>query len=78
MNWVKNLAGLGGFYNVVLVKPITSMLVREHLTMTEHCFVSQKLSLPRIYDGAYINFLIGSTNTGNPAALRGQFDFIWE
>lgn len=78
VNWVTNTSGLGGFYNVVLVKPITSMMVREVNTMTEHCLVSQKLSLPRIYDGAYINFLIGAQNTGNPAVLRGQFDFIWE
>lgn len=78
VNWVTNTSGLGGFYNVVLVKPITSMVVREVNTMTEHCLISEKLSLPRIYDGAYINFLIGALNTGNPAVLRGQFDFIWE
>jgi hypothetical protein len=77
INWITNATSVGGFYCAVLVKPLTTFLIREVNTMTEHCLISQKTSLPRIYDGAYLNFLLFAVNTGNPATLRGQFDFVW-
>ncbi len=79
INWITNLAALGGFYAAVLVKPLTSMMLREPLTMTEVSLVHHKASMPRIYDGAYVNFLLqaSSSGTGSPGVMRGEFDFIW-
>jgi hypothetical protein len=79
VNWITNQAALGGFYCAALVKPLTSMMLREPLTMTEQSLVMHKASLPRVFDGAYINFLLqaSAAGTGNPGAIRGEFDFIW-
>ncbi len=79
VNWVMNGGSFGGFYALVLVKPLTTMMIREPLTMTEHSLIHHKAGLPRVYDGAYINFLLqaSSTGTGNPGVIRGEFDFIW-
>lgn len=77
INYVLNAAAMGGFYAICLVKPLTTMMLRENTAHTEKCLISNHLSLPRIYPGAYINFLLFSNGTGNPAIIRGQFDFIW-
>lgn len=79
VNWVMNLGSFGGFYAVVLVKPLTSLMIREPLTMTEHSLIHHKAALPRIYDGAYINFMLQASTggTGNPGVMRGELDFIW-
>ena len=79
VNWITNQGSLGGFYAIVLVKPLTTMMIREPLTMTEHSLIHQKASLPLVYDGAYINFMLqaSTAGTGNPGVMRGEFDFIW-
>jgi hypothetical protein len=33
--------------------------------------------MPRVYDGAYINFLLQAVGSGNPGVLRGELDFVW-
>lgn len=79
INWITNQASLGGFYAAVLVKPLASMMLREPLTMTETSLIHHKASMPRIYDGAYINFLLqaSANGTSSPGVIRGEFDFIW-
>ena len=77
VNWVTNLASLGGFYALVLIKPLTTIMLREALTMTEHSLVKAKFLIPRIYDGAYINFILQAVGSGNPGVMRGELDFIW-
>ena len=77
INWIINLGALGGFYAAVLVKPLTTMMLREPLTMTEHSLLHHKSTMPRIYDGAYINFLLQSSSSGSPGVVRGEFDFVW-
>lgn len=77
VNWVTNLASLGGFYAIVLIKPLTTMMLREALTMTEHSLVQDKFLIPRVYDGAYINFILQAVGSGNPGAIRGEVDLIW-
>ena len=67
----------GGLFAIVLVSPITTMLMREGLTMTERCLMSQYLTLPKIDEGAYLNLLLYMQSTSNPGVLRGQLDFIW-
>ena len=77
VNWVTNLASLGGFYALVLVKPLATMMLREPLTMTEHSLLHHKAGLPRVHDGAYINFFLQAVGSGNPGVLRGELDFVW-
>ena len=77
INYVTNLTSLGGFYCICLCKPIASMMQQEPLTITEKSLVTSQMSMPRIYDGAYLNALIASSSTGAPGSIRGQFDFIW-
>lgn len=77
INYVLNAAAMGGFFAICLCKPLATLMQREALTYTEKCLISNHLSLPRIYPGAYINFLIFATNSGNPSTVRGQLDFIW-
>ncbi len=77
INYVTNITPLGGFFAVCLCKPLATLMQREALTYTEKCLITAQLGLPRIYPGAYINFLIFATNSGNPSTVRGQLDFIW-
>jgi hypothetical protein len=77
INYVTNAAGLGGFFAACLCKPLTTLMQREPLTMTEKCLITQQLTLPRIYPGAYLNFLLLAGGTGNPSTIRGQLDFVW-
>jgi hypothetical protein len=78
INYVTNLSAMGGFYAICLCKPLTTLMQREALTMTEKCLVSQQTTMPRIYPGAYLNFLMFANNSGNPSTVRGQLDFITE
>ena len=77
INYVTNAAGLGGFFAVCLCKPLASLMQREALTMTEKCLITAQLSMPRIYPGAYLNFLLFAGSFGNPSTIRGQLDFVW-
>ena len=69
---------VGGFMSLVLVKPLASILLREAATWTERPrFMTAGGSLPRIYDGAFLNFIFQTSGTGNPATVRGALTFTW-
>jgi hypothetical protein len=67
----------GGLAVLVLVKPIASVLTREANVPCEWDFFLMKSGLPRIYDGAVLNF-IGSVN-GSVASqiITGDITAIW-
>ena len=67
----------GGFCAVVLVQTLASFLIRETNTVTEHFFLKHKPSLPRIKDGAYLNFAFSSGVAAASAAIRGELEFYW-
>lgn len=77
INSVTNLASMGGFLSLVLVRPITTVMIREGAVQTERCLISNFLTLPRIYDGAYLNWLALTSGTASPGTLRGQLDFVY-
>ena len=77
INAVTLLTAPGGLFAIVLVKPITQMLIREGLCVTERCLISQFTSLPKIEPGAYLNLLLFTNVNSNPGNIRGQLDFIW-
>lgn len=71
-------APAGGFVNLVLVKPLASTIVREASTWTEKTtFITQAGNAPRIYDGAFLNFIFQTSGTSNPATVRGKLGFTW-
>ena len=69
---------VGGFMSLVLVKPLASILLREAATWTERpSFMTKGGALPRIYDGAFLNFVFQTSGTGNPATVRGALTYTW-
>jgi hypothetical protein len=68
----------GGFMSFVLVRPLCRILVLEASTWTEKAtFLDDGGVMPRIYDGAFLNFIYQTSGTGNPATVRGALTFTW-
>lgn len=51
----------GGFSHAVLVKPLATLTVHEQNTFSEVSYVSDKMTLPEVKDGACLHFLAQST-----------------
>lgn len=68
----------GGLGTLVLLKPIADFTIREIRAPSETEFVSFKAGLPKIQDGAYLNF-IGTSAGGSLATttICGYAEFIW-
>lgn len=75
INSITNSSGLGGFYCIVLAKPLTTLNIYEQNTVSEVNFINDKFSIPRIYDGAYIHCIMkqGAAATGS---YTGEFLFL--
>ncbi len=69
---------VSGSYTVALYKEIARFPVTTLGVAAERDFLNQLPSLPRIYDGAALYFLVGS-GAATPAnsAFSGNLDFIW-
>lgn len=69
---------VSGSYTVALYKEIARFPVTTLGVAAERDFLNQLPSLPRIYDGAALYFLVGS-GAATPAnsAFSGHLDFIW-
>jgi hypothetical protein len=68
----------GGLAALVLVKPIAVLMTRETTAWAEFDFIMNKPSLPRIYDGAYLNLLAMSSASIAAVPLIGEMTFIWD
>lgn len=68
-------AANGGIAALVLVKPITNFFVRELVSPFEREFFKDMATLPRIQEGAYLNFI--ARPTGTSITFAGQADFTW-
>lgn len=67
----------GGVFALVAVKPIASIHTKDTSgTPFEIDYVAEKLALPRILNGAYLNF-IGHSSIAATPALIGELEFIW-
>jgi hypothetical protein len=67
-----------GEYSVVVCKPILTLPITTLGVMAEREFLNQLPSLPRIYDGACLNWMIYSGgNTPTNSAIYGHLDFAW-
>jgi len=73
-----SISYVSGTYCVALYKEIARFPVTTLGVSAERDFLNQLPSLPRIYDGAALYFVIGS-GAATPAnsAFSGHLDFIW-
>lgn len=67
----------GGFFAIVLVKPLAHIQIREQNVPAEVYWLQHRGCMPRIYDGAYLNFIFQAAASGSPAVLRGHLEFVW-
>jgi hypothetical protein len=67
----------GGIGALVLVKPIAQTMLRELTAPVERDFFIDIPSMPRILDGAYLNYLILPSNTIAARAITGTLDLVW-
>jgi hypothetical protein len=67
----------GGLAALVLVRPIANLMTREATAWAEFDFIKDKPSMPRIYDGAYLNFLVMPSATIAAIPLLGEITTIW-
>jgi hypothetical protein len=75
---VQLASGVGGFGIMVLVKPLFTMSAAELSSTVEKNFLREQAALPRILDGAFLNYFFNlSANTNNVIPLIGQAQFIW-
>ena len=68
---------MGGFCNLILVKPLASLVVRERNTQAEKILLPQNANCPEVKSGAYLNFLTLNGATATYAPLRGFVQFAW-
>lgn len=70
-------AAVGGFVNIVLCKPLFTLPIWEGLTVAEKNFGRQTMPLPKIEDGAFLQWLALAGNTTGETIVHGQLEFIW-
>jgi hypothetical protein len=68
----------GGFGVMVLVKPLFTMSANELSSTVEKNFLREQAALPRILDGAFLNYIFNiSTQTSGLLPMVGQAQFVW-
>lgn len=74
---ITNLTGTGGLGSLVLVKPLVSHAIFEVNTPHEVEFVRDRPSLPRVYDGAYLNMMVLCSASVAAGTLVGRLTTVW-
>lgn len=74
---ITNITGTGGLGTLVLVKPIASHTIWEINTAHEVEFVRDRPTLPRIYDGAYLNMIALVAGAISGGTLTGRLTTMW-
>lgn len=79
INYIRNATSyVSGEYSVALVKEIARFPLSTLGLAAERNFLYEMPSLPRIYDGAALYFLVGSgVATPASSAFSGHLDFVW-
>lgn len=69
---------VSGEYSVALIKEIARFPLSTLGLAAERNFLFEMPSLPRVYDGAALYWLVGSgVNTPASSAFSGHLDFVW-
>lgn len=73
------MSGLGdvGLFTLVLVRPLADISLRGIDAPVEVDFLTDKPSLPRIYDDAYLNFLALPSGSLSAAGIFGEAFYTW-
>ena len=66
-----------GFVDLVLVKPLCTIPLTAAFYTNERDLLNQLPSLPRVYDGACLNFIISSGAVMAASVYQGYIDFAW-
>lgn len=74
---VTNTSPTGGFMAFVLVKPLATVSITEATTAVEVNFIKDKVTMPRIYNGAYLGFLRQGASNPSTGIFRAALTFIW-
>lgn len=67
----------GGLAALVLVYPLANHHITELTAAAEQDFFINMPSMPRVYDGAYLNFITLATGSLASVPLLGDATFIW-
>jgi len=71
-------APIGGVHALVLVKPIADYQHVTQLTPSEKSYFTDLAAAPRIYDGAYLNFIMQSSAAGSAGnTFNGTIETVW-
>jgi hypothetical protein len=62
---------------LVLCKPILSLPVAAGVALSERNFLTQDMHLPRIYDGACLNWIYSCGAAAVMSPFHGYIDFVW-
>jgi len=76
LNSVQMLNTAGGFAAFVICKPLAEIQMFEVGVPCEIQFFKQKAKMPRIEEGAFLNFIMMQGNTNPPLPLNGLIEFI--
>lgn len=66
-----------GLAALVLARPIAEIKIREINCPVEVNFLLDRNELPRIYDGAHLNFLISPNGSMSGVTIMGDLNAIW-
>lgn len=69
-------AGIGGFVNLVLCRPLFDLSMPVNSIASEKNLLAHNAKLPPVADGAFLQFLIHKNGAGSLAVLA-QLNFIW-
>lgn len=75
---LKFTATPSGFYNLVLLKPIATIILPENAQTVEKTFIQRHSNLPVIEQGAYLNYLYNTQATSSLAGFRCLHTFTWD
>jgi hypothetical protein len=74
---VQLASGAGGFFVMALVRPLMTMNYREAAVFSEcNTPIHRGGIIPRVYNGAYLNFICNSSVAGTLTPLLAQIQFV--
>lgn len=74
---VTHASSAGGFYALVLVKPLAGLQIGETLTFSEITQLPHRGTLTKVEEGAYLNIIYNTAVAATSALLRGYIQFFW-
>ena len=79
INYIRNsVSYVSGEYTVALIKEITEIPLSTLGLAAERNLLTEMPSLPRIYDGAALYWIVGSgVNTPASSGFSGTLNFVW-